>query len=105
MKTSITNDILSILNSSLSNSEKRNAIREMQSRRRGENRQLLIVVIDMLSSHILPLHFKENINRYSFNNILEKNYDKLKYILEHSNYTFLMQYVANFYGCIIMILT
>lgn len=88
MNTSIISDIVSILNTPSSKSKKRAELRENRSKRRGENRQLINCVIEMLSSHTLPLQINERIDRYTLNDISERNYDKLKFILEKSKCTF-----------------
>ena len=83
MRTSIINDILSVLNSNISLNDKRFRIIEMKKNRRGNNRKLIYIISEMLSPHVFPLKHSEHI-RIITSEFTEKEYAHLKTIVLNS---------------------
>lgn len=81
MSSSIINDILRVLNSNESITNKKTYISKMFKIRRGSNRILLRIIDKLLSKHILPIHFDDTLNRGALPDISEDVYSKLEIIL------------------------
>lgn len=86
MKSTIINDILSVLNSDISLENKKAALITMRDSRRGDNRKLLYIVQRMLFCHVLPLKHTEDISVMPEPN--KNTYEKLKNVLYASNCSF-----------------
>lgn len=80
MTTSITKDILSVLNNDMSLENKRIAFMEMRKRKRGHNRHLIDIVYYMIYSYVLPLRHDEPL-RIREKDFAEKEYSQLKSIV------------------------
>lgn len=83
MKTSIINDVLLVLNSNIHLNDKRFSIMEMKKNRRGNNRKLIYIISEMLSTHVFPLKHDEYI-RIMTSEFTEKEYTQLKMIVLNS---------------------
>lgn len=83
MTTSITKDILLILNNDMLIENKRIAFAEMRKRKRGHNRHLIEIVYSMIDSHMLPLRHDEPL-RIREKDFTEKEYNQLKGIILNS---------------------
>lgn len=88
MGNSITNDIVSILNSNEIIADKKIAIMNLVKRRRGANRVLLYLIDKILSKHILPIKFDDKLEQGNLGDIPEDIYEKLESLLMKTNFSY-----------------
>lgn len=89
MGNSIINDIVAVLNSNKIIADKKISIMKMAKNRRGSNRILLHLIDKLLSKHILPISFNDELRSGTFTNVPEGIYQKLETILEKSEFTYI----------------
>ena len=94
MGNSIINDIVAVLNSNEIIANKKISIMKMVKNRRGSNRVLLHLIDKLLSKHVLPIKFNDELRSGSFTEISEDIYKKLETILTKSEFTYI-----NAVGC------
>ncbi len=85
MKNDLINIIVSVVNSNSSFSEKRTQFRQERCRRRGKNRILLSVIIDLFSEYTLPLSLEDSLSVHSLDELTSKEYDMLLSVARRSS--------------------
>ena len=77
MKKDFIDNITSIIDEDSSLSEKRMKLRQEKSHRRGRNRIIISVIINMLQEYSLPLNFGDKLNIHDSVELSDKEYDIL----------------------------
>lgn len=85
MKNTLVNSIISIINDSSSFDEKQTALRKERTRRRGRNRIVLSIIIDLLSKYSLPLHFEDTFSICYLDELTSNEYDTLLKVAHRSS--------------------